>query len=292
MDGLKDRYIRFDWAIKRLLRQKANFDVLEGFLTVFLNEKFVIQNVSEGINIQLMTGDHLNRIAISAYDSNGEVVLIEIQATHELHYFECLRFGMSPMNTCINYSERFAKVYFINLLYFQLGQHQDYSYEGLIPWVGIHKKDNLLLRENQEKCLLMLGESMHICSKYYIVFVRDFNETPVTALEEWMRYLKDGVIRHDTTAPGLGKIREKLQYYAMDVKERRAYDEYLNAIMIQNDVLEAAKLEGYIKGHAEGLAEGRAEERLCNARKFKALGVPTDLIAKATGLSQEEIEKL
>ena len=32
---LKDRYVRFDWAIKRLLRQKANFGVLEGFLTVF-----------------------------------------------------------------------------------------------------------------------------------------------------------------------------------------------------------------------------------------------------------------
>lgn len=35
MKELKDRYIRFDWAIKRLLRQKVNFGVLEGFLTVF-----------------------------------------------------------------------------------------------------------------------------------------------------------------------------------------------------------------------------------------------------------------
>ena len=26
----KDKYIRFDWAVKRLLRDKANFDVLEG----------------------------------------------------------------------------------------------------------------------------------------------------------------------------------------------------------------------------------------------------------------------
>ena len=33
MKELQDRYIRFDWAIKRLLRQKANFGVLEGFLT-------------------------------------------------------------------------------------------------------------------------------------------------------------------------------------------------------------------------------------------------------------------
>ena len=38
MSELQDRYIRFDWAIKRLLRQKANFDVLEGFLTVFIGE--------------------------------------------------------------------------------------------------------------------------------------------------------------------------------------------------------------------------------------------------------------
>ena len=42
MAELRDRYIRFDWAIKRLLRQKANFDVLEGFLTVFLNEEVKI----------------------------------------------------------------------------------------------------------------------------------------------------------------------------------------------------------------------------------------------------------
>ena len=47
MQELKDRYIRFDWAIKRLLRQKANFGVLEGFLTVFLNEPIKIIDILE-----------------------------------------------------------------------------------------------------------------------------------------------------------------------------------------------------------------------------------------------------
>ena len=47
MTALKDRYIRFDWAIKRLLRQKANFDVLEGFLTVFIGEKVKIVDILE-----------------------------------------------------------------------------------------------------------------------------------------------------------------------------------------------------------------------------------------------------
>ena len=32
---LQDKYIRFDWAVKRLLRHKANFGVLEGFLNSY-----------------------------------------------------------------------------------------------------------------------------------------------------------------------------------------------------------------------------------------------------------------
>ena len=38
-------YIRFDWAMKRLLRDKANFMVLEGLLTTLLNEKITIKNL-------------------------------------------------------------------------------------------------------------------------------------------------------------------------------------------------------------------------------------------------------
>ena len=43
----KDDYIRFDWAIKRLLRDKANFSVLEGFLSVLFNDKTQIVEILE-----------------------------------------------------------------------------------------------------------------------------------------------------------------------------------------------------------------------------------------------------
>ena len=36
----------------------------------------------------------------------------------------------------------------------------------------------------------------------------------MTPLEEWIEYLKTGIIRPDTTAPGLGEAREKLKYYS------------------------------------------------------------------------------
>ena len=111
-----------------------------------------------------------------------------------------------------------------------------------------------------------------------------------------MKYLKEGIIRPDTTAPGLNEAREKLKYYSMSKEERQAYDEHLSAVMIQNDVLDTAKLEGRIEGLAEGRAEGRAEGitegLLQTARNLNSMGMPAEVIQKATGLSIEEIEKL
>ncbi|MGZ2738825.1 hypothetical protein SD400_22585, partial [Bacteroides fragilis] len=72
----------------------------------------------------------------------------------------------------------------------------------------------------------------------------EFNKVAVTPLEEWIEYLKTGVIHPDTKAPGLEEARHKLVYYNMNKAEQLAYDEHINAIMIQNDVLSTAAMEG------------------------------------------------
>ncbi len=56
--------IRFDWAIKRLLRNKANFSVLEGFLSELLKEDVQIQNILESENNEKLDSDKYNRIDI------------------------------------------------------------------------------------------------------------------------------------------------------------------------------------------------------------------------------------
>ena len=127
-----------------------------------------------------------------------------------------------------------------------------------------------------------------IFPEYVLIRVNEFDKVAVTPLEEWMKYLKDGTIRPDTTAPGLSEAHEKLKYFSMPPKERMAYDEHLSAVMIQNDVLDSAKLEGKI----EGRAEGRDEERFSIARNMKQLGIPVDVIVKSTGLTSGEIETL
>ena len=121
-------------------------------------------------------------------------------------------------------------------------------------------------------------------------------------MEEWMRYLKKGEISADAKAPGLQEAREKLLYYQMDPAERHAYDEHLNAVMIQNDVLGNARAEGLAEGRAEGRIEGRAEgkaeglaegktsQQMLTARTMLSDGMSIDLVAKYTGLTKSQIE--
>ena len=287
MSELTDRYIRFDWAIKRLLRQKANFGVLEGFLTVFLGEPITIVELLESEGNQLSGEDKFNRVDIKARNSKGEIIIIEVQNTRELYYLERILYGVAKAITeHIHLGDSYnevKKVYSISILYFDLGVGNDYLYHGQNQFVGVHTGDRLQIRTKEQNAIVSRFPS-EIFPEYILIRVNEFNKVAVTPLDEWMRYLKDGIIASDTTAPGLEEAREKLKYYSMTDQERHAYDEHLNAVMIQNDVLNTAKMEGRM--------EGRMEERLENARNFKKMGVSPDIIAQATGLSLEEINGL
>ena len=298
-DELQDKYIRFDWAIKRLLRQKANFDVLEGFLTVFLGEKITIVDILESEGNQQGADDKFNRVDIKARNSKDEIIIVEIQNTRELYYLERILYGVAKAITeHISLGEKYYKVkkiYSISILYFDIGKGNDYLYHGQNQFIGVHTGDQLQVNV-KEKGAIQTRMPAEIFPEYILIRVNEFDKVAVTPLEEWMKYLKEGIIRPDTTAPGLNEAREKLKYYSMSKEERQAYDEHLSAVMIQNDVLDTAKLEGRIEGLAEGRAEGRAEGitegLLQTARNLKSMGMPAEVIQKATGLSIEEIEKL
>ena len=295
MEELQDKYVRFDWAIKRLLRQKANFDVLEGFLTVFLGEKVTILEILESESNQLSAEDKFNRVDIKARNSKDEIIIIEIQNTRELYYLERILYGVAKAITeHISLGETYYKVkkiYSISVLYFDIGKGNDYLYYGQNHFVGVHTGDHLQVNV-KERDAIVSRMPAEIFPEYVLIRVNEFDKVAVTPLEEWMKYLKDGTIRPDTTAPGLSEAREKLKYFSMPPKERMAYDEHLSAGMIQNDVLDSAKLEGKIEGRAEGRAEGRDEERFSIARNMKQLGIPVDVIVKSTGLTSGEIETL
>lgn len=299
MGGLKDRYIRFDWAIKRLLRQKANFDVLEGFLTVFIGEEVKIVEILESEGNQQTQDDKFNRVDIKARNSKGEIILVEVQNTSELYYLERILYGVAKAITeHIHLGDTYKevkKVYSISILYFDIGKGADYLYVGQNKFIGVHTNDQLVIT-TKEKGALVQKSPAEIFPEYILVRVNEFDKVAVTPLEEWVAYLKSGVIKENTTAPGLQEARKKLQYYSMTDAERYAYDEHLNAVMIQNDVLGNAREEGLAEGRAEGLtqgrAEGRAEAKKDIVKSMLSNGLSVEQAAKYSGLTVEEVESI
>lgn len=304
---IKDRFIRFDWAAKRMLRDKANFDVLEGLITVLLKEKVTIVEILESEANQDDMDDKFNRMDIKAKNSKEEIIIVEIQQTRELHYLERILYGVAKSITeHINLGdsyEKVKKVYSISILYFDLGKGQDYLYHGQTSFKGVHTNDTLQIT-TKEKNVIEMKTPEEVFPEYFLIRVNEFNKVATTPLEEWMEYLKSGKISDNTQAPGLQEAREKLQYLMMSKAEQQSYDRHVDAIVIQNDVISTAQkegraegiAEGRIEGRAEGIAEGRIEGEKAKsveiAKNLISMGIPLETIAQGTGLTLDELKEL
>lgn len=284
---MKQNYIRFDWAMKRLLRNKANFAVLEGLLTTLLNEKIVICRLLESESNQEDAYDKYNRVDILAENSKGELILIEIQNNNEYAYFQRMLFGTSKLVTeYINRGEGYEKVrkvYSINIVYFSLGQGKDIVYHGKTEFRGIHNGDLLELSPFQKQTFKVDAVSQ-LYPEYYILKVNDFNQVATTPLEEWIYYLNTGEIPETATAPGLHEARERLQIDQMSKGEQDAYYRHLDNIVILRDNI--------LTERAEGRAEGEQNALRKTAKAMKQKGLSIQDISEITGLPCEEIEQL
>lgn len=286
-----NNFIRFDWAAKRMLRDKANFGVFEGLITVLLNEPVHIIEILESESNQIKGDSTYGCVVLMAINDRNDKIIVELQTIRELHYlWNLVTNGYKPFPEHISLGDKYdnvKKVYSISILYFDLGQGADYLYHGQTSLIGVHTKDKLKIN-SRDKGIITIKTPEEIFPEYFIIRVNEFNKVAKTPLEEWLDYLKSGHIKKDTTAPGLQEAREKLQYMKMSKAERKAYDRHIDNIMVQNDVLDTAKMEG----REEEREEGRKEATRATAKNLKAMGLDVDAISKATGLSKEEIAEL
>ena len=285
------QYIRFDWAMRRLLRDKANFGVLEGFLTTLLGKTIKIQKLLESESNQEDEDDKQNRVDVLAEDDKGELYLIEVQNESELAYFQRMLFGTSKLVTeYINRGENYdhiRKIYSVNIVYFNLGGGTDILYHGKTEFRGIHNGEVLSLSPFQQQRFKVDAVS-DLYPEYFILKVNDFNKWSKVPLEQWIYFLNTSEIPHDATAPGLAEARKKLQIDRMTPAERNAYYRHLDNVVILKDNISTARGEGRMEGRAEGRAEAMKE----TARKMKQSGMDVKLIMQFTGLKAEEITSL
>ena len=284
---VNNKYIRFDWAVKRMLRDKANFAVLEGLITVLLGEKITISEILESEGNQQSESDKFNRVDVMAANTKGEIIIVEVQLSRQLYYLQRILYGVSKVITeHMSLGEKYdkvKKVYSINIVYFDLGRGKDYLYHGTTTFTGVHTGDTLEVTANEDG-EIRRGNPKDVFPEYFIIRVNEFNDVARTPIEEWLDYLKNNHISDNTTAPGLCEARERLLYMTMSDADRHAYDAHLDAIMVQNDTLDTY--------YDDGFADGKKAEAIAIARKMKSMGIGVDVIEQATGLSADEINQL
>ena len=270
--------------MKRLLRDKSNYVVLEGFLSTLLGEDLRINRFLESEANQEDPNDKFNRADMLVEDSQGKLLIIEVQNNRELDYFHRMLYGVSKtISEYINLGDDYEKVrklYSINIVYFDLGQGKDYVYHGKTIFRGLHNPDDVLQLSVRQRELFVGKDAGDIFPEYYVLRVNDFDTVAKTPLDEWIQFLKTGRIEEDATAKGLPEAREKLRVDCLPPADRQAYKRDMEALRYQRSVIKT----GWYEGRAEGILE--------TARNLKKLGMDATLIAQATGLSADEIAAL
>ncbi|NJO02736.1 MAG: Rpn family recombination-promoting nuclease/putative transposase [Bacteroidia bacterium] len=277
------KLVRFDWAMKKLLRHKANFDILEGFLSELLRYDIRIESILESEGNKQDEYDKYNRVDILVKSASNELMLVEIQNDSEIDYFQRMLFGVSKLVTeYIKEGEPYGtikKIYSINIVYFGLGQGKDYVYEYKGEFIGMHEND-ILLPTTLQKQDFKVEKVSDIFPKYFILKVNNFNDVAKDTLDEWVYFLKNSEVKDNFKAKGLDKAKEKLRYENLTDEEKKMYDRFQENRLIEMSVEYTAKLEA------------KQERNVEIAKKAIIKGFDNETIAELTDLTLEKIAQL
>ncbi len=303
------KIITFDWAINTVLRDKANFDVLEGFLTALLGRPVTILDMPESETNRVISGRLVadesakyNRVILlartgdGAKTKDGELILVEVQYLSETAYLKRLAYGTAK--TIVEHLKlgepytKVKKVYSISLLYFDVSRDgDDYIYHGKTEFAGFHTHNPATLKNSLVGDEIRVGET-NVFPEYYLIPLESFPNIVRDDLDQWVWAFKNNEVLDEFTAPGIGALKEKLDYLKMSEREKREYDTFIDYARSAWGMIDNARREGREEGKKEGREEGKREGAHQKAREIalalKRQGLSPDEIAKATGIPVAE----
>jgi len=301
---MAQKHIRFDWAIKRLLRDKANFEILEGFLSELLFQDIKIQEILESEGNQESETSKFNRVDILVKDKNDSLMLIEVQNEKQDDYFHRMLFGQAKLfseriKICESYGS-LNRVYSINIVYFKLGQGDDYIYVSDGSFRGMHLQDVLQLSEKQKE-MYKVQEVRDIFTKYYLLKVNNFDDYAKDELDQWIYFLKNSEIKDSFSAKGLEKAKEVLRIDNLSPQDREEYDIFEKFERIRESEIITAESDGYYKAKLElepmlGEERRQKEEVLEKLKKLvikmHQKGISVETIAADLEMETTEVKEI
>ena len=307
---MRRKLISFDWAIKKILCRKANFAILEGFLSELLHTDISILAVLESESSQEERGYKFNRIDLKVKDADGKLCIIEVHYSSNFAYVQrFLQAGSKEINKRLPKDEDYSaisKVISVNILHFDLGG-DDYIYHGSTSFIGLHSHEELYLSAEKKR----LHNSQHASGLYpesYLIELPKFNDIVRNTLDEWIYFLKNQEIKANFSAKGLSAAKETLNVLRLSDSEWRAYDYYHIQLHDEASMFESTYVVGKMEGRAQALAEALADspaevrvkgyvkglsegKRQIVMRAYKC-GIAIEVIADVTDLPVAAVQKI
>lgn len=269
----KRELVTFDWAMKKLLRAKANFKVLEGFLSELLRDDITILEILESESNRETPRDKQNCVDILVKDRLDRRIIIEVQYAREDDYLQRILYGASRLVTdSLSIGHRYqdiARVVSVSIVHFDLGQGEDYIYEGRTEFRGLHRHDRLGLTDFQ-RSLFHVATVEDIFPEYFILKVNNFDDVAHDGLDQWIYFLKNGAIQPSFTARGLKEAQSALDVMRLSESERQAYEAYWKDRRVAMGVAQSTVMRAESAEKALEEAKARAEEEKARAEAEKA----------------------
>ena len=293
-----------DYAFKRLLGSEENKPLLQDLLECILD--FTPQQV---LGLEFMDkeltkeefSDKTGILDVKLKLTDGTVIDIEIQASWNASFVKRTLFYWAKMYTAdFKAGESYDKLHrciAINIIA-----------DGVKLNDAIHSE--YLLQEKETHTMLTDVLEIHFLDLQAAKRAKEDGKTKGkrSQLINWLRFIgatnKKERAMIATTSPVLQMLNEKIDILTLSPIERKLYE---SRMKLKSDIttisetqfsagVERGKSLGLAEGKSLGLAEGEVrgsrQKALETARNLLVIGLSIDNIAKATGLTVQEVETL
>ena len=282
-EGIQERYINpyTDFGFKKLFGTELNKELLISFLNALLQGEQTVKDVTYLNTEHLGTQEIDRRAVFDVYceGENGEKFLVEMQRGEQQFFKDrSLFYTTFPIREQASkgrgWDYELKSIYTIGILNFTFDNSSDEYYHHEVKLVDMRTKEVFY-----DKLTLIYLEMPK--------FNKEEHELE-TMFDKWMFVLRNlGNLMERPIALQervFNRLFEAAEIARFNRRELVEYEDSLKAFRDWYSVMKTTL--------NKGRAEGRAEEKAAITRQMKANNLPTEVIAKYTGLSPEEISKL
>ena len=240
------KIVHFDWAMKALLRDKANFAILEGFLHSLLDEPVTIEQILESESNAESENARFNRgrsiwskipkggTSSSKCRMNVSPTILNACCLAPRNWWSTQSVEASPTVTSRK-SFRFTFSTSILVRALTTSTAARPSCAVSIPTNRCWFPSDLSTTRGAARY-----RRRDVFPEYHVINVDRFNkidEEDLEMLDQWIYLFKQSEVRGDFDAPGMETARERLAYLKMDQDQRKAYDRHMDNFVRELDIM-------------------------------------------------------